>query len=750
MSNSAIGQRAPRIDAEAKVTGKALYPGDLSRPDMLYMKLLFGRRPHARIVSIDTHKAEAHPGVVAVFTARDVPANEYGLQMNDQPVLCGPGSGKAGADVVRFEGDQVAAVVAETEKAASDAVKLVEVTYEDLPILTDPEVAMAPGAYQLLPDKPGNLICHYKIRKGNTEEALAGADVVVESEYSTHFQEHAYLQPEAGLAYIDDEGRVTVEVAGQWTHIDQEQVAHALGLAPEQVRIIYPAIGGAFGGREDMSVQIVLALAVWRLDQRGIRRPVKNVWSREESIIGHGKRHPMCIRYKSGATREGKLVAAEVEIIADGGAYCYTTNKVLSNATVTCTGPYAVPSVHVDAFGVYTNNVPGAAFRGFGAPQVLFAAEMQMNKLAAAQDMDPVELRWRNALREGDTLDVGTPPPGGVVTPQVIEAAAKEAGWVRDEHGWHRPSSDHSLQATGSPTTRDTQHATRKGFGFATGFKNVGFSFGYPENCAVRIELRGASSVEEAVIYYAGAEVGQGIHTAVAQMAAEALSVPMERVRLILSDTATTLDAGSASASRSAFMAGNAIRGAAEQALSSWREEERPAVAEFTYLAPSTTPFHKDTGHSMPNLAYGYVAQAVEVEVDTEIGLVRVLRVVSASDVGKAINPQTVQGQIEGAVVQAQGWAITEDLRVQDGHIQNPYLSTYLIPTIVDVPDRVDSVILEIPDPRGPWGARGMGEMPFLPLAPAIAGAIYDATGVWFDQLPLTPERVALGLRQAS
>lgn len=753
MSDTTIGKRAPRVDALAKVTGRDQYPGDLSRPDMLHMKLLFARRPHARVTRIDTSRAASHPGVVAVLTSRDVPVNEYGLQYNDQPALCGPGSDKPGADVVRFEGDQVAAVVAATEKAAAEAVELIEVAYEDLPVLTDPREAMAPGAYQLIPDKPGNLICHYKIRKGDALAALATADVVVESKYTTHSQEHAYLQPEAGLAYLDDEDRITVEAAGQWTHTDQKQIAHALGLPQERVRVIYPAIGGAFGGREDISVQIVLALAVWRLDQRGIRRPVKIIWSREESIIGHGKRHPMFIQYKSGATKEGKLVAAHVEIIADGGAYCYTTNKVLGNATVTCTGPYAIPNVHVDTYGVYTNNVPGAAFRGFGAPQVHFAAEMQMNKLAAALNMDPVELRWRNALREGDTLDVGTPPPGGVVTHEVIEAAAKEAGWTYDDAGWHRPPPAQDMKAVRSTqhVTRNRQHpyGTRKGIGFAAGFKNVGFSFGYPENCAVRIELHGGAKVEEAVVYYAGAELGQGIHTAVAQMAAEALSVPLERVRLVLSDTSTTPDAGSASASRSAFMAGNAVRGAAERALSRWRDEERPAVGEFTYLAPSTTPFDEDTGHSMPNLAYGYVAQAVEAEVDTETGLVRVLRVVSANDVGRAINPQTVQGQIEGAVVQAQGWAVTEDIKIQDGHIQNPYLSTYLIPTVVDVPDRVDSVILEIPDPRGPWGARGMAEMPFLPLAPAIAAAVYDATGVWFDQLPLTPERVVLGLREA-
>jgi CO/xanthine dehydrogenase Mo-binding subunit len=721
---------------------------------MLFMKVLFARRAHARIVHIDVGQAEAHPGVVAVFTAKDVPVNEYGLQINDQPVLCGLGSDKPGADVVRFVGDQVAAVVAETEQAAVAAIKLIKVTYQDLPVLSDPREAMAPDALQLHPDKPGNLICRFKIRKGDAAVALDAADVIVESEYITQIQEHAYLEPEAGLAYMDEEGRVTVQAGGQWTHTDQKQIAHALGLPVEQVRVIYPAIGGAFGGREDMSVQIVLALAVWRLDQGGVRRPVKIIWSREESIIGHGKRHPMYIKYKSGATKDGKLVAAHVETVADGGAYCYTTNKVLGNATVTCTGPYAVPNVCVDTYGVYTNNIPGAAFRGFGAPQVLFAAEMQMNKLADALDMDPVELRWRNALREGDTLGVGTPPPGGVVTPEVIEAAANQAGWVRDDSGWHRLSPAREAESTArSPVLHTEEPADsplKKGYGFAAGFKNVGFSFGYPENCAVRIELHGRSWVEEAVVFYAGAEVGQGIHTAVAQMASEALSVPLERIRLILSDTATTQDAGSASASRSTFMAGNAIRGAAERVLVRWREEERPAVAEFKYLAPSTTPFDPDTGHSMPNLAYGYAAQAVKVEVDIETGLVRVLRVVSANDVGKAVNPQVVQGQIEGAVVQAQGWAVTEELKVEKGRVLNPYLSTYLIPTVVDVPDQVDSIILEVPDPRGPWGARGMGEMPFLPLAPAVAGAIYDATGVWFDQLPLTPERVARGIAEAA
>ncbi|MFN3762481.1 MAG: xanthine dehydrogenase family protein molybdopterin-binding subunit, partial [Anaerolineae bacterium] len=375
MSEQIVGKPIPRVDARDKVTGKARYPGDFSMPGMLHAKILFAGRPHARILSIDTSEAEQVPGVVAILTAKDVPVNEYGLQTPDQPVLCGPGSGKEGADVVRFVGDQVAVVVAETEEAAARARDLIRVEYQDLPIISDPLEAMKPDAYPIHPPRApnpihpelqteGNWISHHQIRKGDVEAAWAQCDVIVEAEYRLPSQEHAYLQPEAGLAYIDEEGRVTVIVAGQWTWEDQQQIAHALNIPPEQVRVIYPAIGGAFGGREDISIQIVLALAAWKL-----RRPVKMVWTREESIIGHGKRHPVWARCKWGATREGKLVAAEVRIIADGGAYCYTTNKVLGNMTVTCTGPYEIPNVKVDVDGYYTNNPPSMAFRGFGAPQ---------------------------------------------------------------------------------------------------------------------------------------------------------------------------------------------------------------------------------------------------------------------------------------------------------------------------------------------------------------------------------------------
>jgi CO/xanthine dehydrogenase Mo-binding subunit len=745
-----IGKSVRRIDAVGKVTGETQYPGDIDLPNQAYMKILFANRPHAIIRKLDISQAEALQGVIAVFTAKDVPVNEYGLIMPDQPVLCGPGSNKPYAERVRFVGDQVAVVVAESEDIAAQARDLIEVTYEDLPVITDPEQAMQDGALLLHPDQDSNVFCHYRIRKGDVEKALAEAAVVVEGEYRTPAQEHAYLQPEAGVGYIDEEGRVTVQVAGQWTHEDQEQIAHALGLPPEKVRVIYPAIGGAFGGREDMSVQIVLALAAWRLEQRGIHRPVKIIWSREESIIGHHKRHPYVIRARWGANEDGKIVAADVDVIADGGAYAYTSTKVLGNATLMCTGPYLIPNVRVDSYAVYTNNIPGGAFRGFGGPQGAFAAENQLNRLAEALGMDPVEIRIRNVLRDGDLLSVGTPLPKGVSLPQVVDACARQAGWQKGAQGWQRV-------ASGSPERQDLDISSferqpadephiRRGIGFTCAFKNVGFSFGAPEQSVATVELHGGGEIERVVVHHAGADVGQGAHTVMAQMAAEALDVPFEIVEMVVSDTAYTGDSGSASASRMTFMSGNSIRGAAEAALEKWRAEERPAIATYQYRPPRTTPYDPKTGKSEPNFAYGYVAQAVLVEVDTETGHVHILDVVSSDDVGRAVNPQQVQGQIEGAVVQAAGYSILENFVQQDGYVQSQHLSTYLIPTVLDIPDRVQSLILEYPDPIGPWGARGMAEMPFLPLAPAVAAAIHDATGVWLLDFPFTPERVLRGL----
>jgi len=727
-----VGQSVLRIDAVGKVTGETLYPGDFNYAGQLYAKVLFANRVHAIIESIDTSKAEAVEGVVAVYTARDVPNNEYGLIMPDQPVFCGPGSSKPYADRVRFIGDQVAMVVAESEEIAARARDLIEVVYRDLPVLTDPREAIKEGSPLLHPDRGSNVVGHFRIRKGDVDDAFKLAEVVVESVYHTPVQEHAFLQPEAGVGYIDEEGRVTVVVAGQWTHEDQEQIAHSLGLPLERVRVIYPAIGGAFGGREDMSVQIILGLAVWRLEQRGIRRPVKIIWNREESMIGHHKRHPYHIRTRWGANKRGKIIAAEVELIADAGAYAYTSTKVLGNATLMCTGPYEIPNVKVDAFAVYTNQIPNGAFRGFGGPQGAFAAEMQMDKIAEALNLDPVELRMRNLLQEGSLLSVGTPLPKGVSIQQVLEKCALKVGWEHTSSGWMRPGVE----------TNPDQATTRRGIGIACAFKNVGFSFGAPEQSWATVELRGKSEIDEAIVYHAGADCGQGAHTVFAQMAAEALCVPLGKIHLVVSDTATTRSSGSASASRMTFMAGNSIKGACEEALAKWRAEERPAVAIYQYRPPKTTPLDPETGKSEPNFAYGYVAEAVEVEVDVQTGQVKLKKIICADDVGKAVNPQQVQGQIEGAVVQAAGYALMENFVEQGAVPLTRTLSTYLIPTILDVPDEVDSLILEYPDPIGPFGARGMGEMPYLALVPAICQAVRQATGEWFDEFPLTPERV--------
>jgi len=736
--NSYHAQSIPRVDAAGKVTGHALYPGDLTPDNLLFGKVLFSGQPHARMVSMDTSAAEAVPGVVAVLTAVDVPVNEYGLIMPDQPVLVGLGSSKPHSDVSLWEGDHVAVIIAETEEAAAQARSLIQIEWEPLPIVTDMFAAMQDEVV-LHPEKGTNVLQHYKIRKGDMAAGWAAADVVVEDEYKLPYQEHAYLQPEAGLGYIDEDGRITIEIGGQWVHEDQEQVAHALGLPLDRVRIIYPAIGGAFGGREDMSLQIVLGLAAMRLHERGIDRPIRITWTREESIIGHHKRHEAVVKTKWGATKEGKITAVAAEVFMNSGAYAYTSTKVLGNFHLMVTGPYEIPHAHIDSYAITTNNVPGGAFRGFGGPQGAFAAENQINKLAEALGLDPVAIRLKNALTDDSLLTVQTKMPQGVSLKEVITRCAAESNW-----------GDSLVPSSGFASVQSltaNPQALKRGRGFACSFKNVGFSFGAPEKCEAIVELYGKGEIEKVILRHAAADVGQGSHTALKQMAAAAVGVDVSLVELDMSDTARTGNSGSVSASRMTFMAGNSIRVAAAKALERWVNEERPAIARETYYPPKTEPYDPETGVCMPNFSYGYVAEAVEVTVDVETGHIAVDRVVCANDVGKAINPTLVQGQIEGAVVQAHGYALMENLQLKNGRILNPYLSQYLIPGIKDVPAKVESIIMELPDPIGPWGARGMAEMPFLPLAPAIVAAVHDATGVWFDEIPLTPYLVVQKLR---
>ena len=695
---SSIGISHPRVDALHKVLGTADYPGDLKMENMLQMKILFAGKPHAIVKSIDTSKAEALEGVVLILTASDVPVNEYGLQIPDQPVLCGPGSDIPYSDRVRFVGDQIAAVVAESEEIAAKACKMIEVVYEDLPVLVDPFQAAEPGSTLIHPDRDDNVFKSLRIQKGDLEKGFKDADVIVEGEYSTPVQEHAYLQPESGVGFIDEEGRVTIAAGGQWAHDEQKQIAHALGLERDQVRIIHPAIGGAFGGREDLSVQVVLALAAVRLNEMGIQRPVRIIWSREESIIGHHKRHAYYFKTRWGATREGKITAAEVEILADGGAYMYTSNKVLANALIASTSVYDIPHVRINARVVATNHVPGGAFRGFGGPQGAFAAESQVNKLAEALKMDPVEFRLKNAMDSSSLTSVQSPLPGIANISQVLERCAKESYWENLDGSWHQKVGD------------DIGSGIKKrGIGYACGIKNIGFSAGYQENSWATVELHGEERIEKVIVRHAAAEVGQGTHTAIIQMTADALNVPVDLVEIISADTGETRDSGSVSASRMTFMAGNSVYGAAREALEKWEDEDRPAVATYQYLAPKTTDFDPETGASTPNFAYGYVAQAVDLEVDTETGQIIVHKIYSTHDVGKAINPDLLIGQIEGGVVQALGYVLLENFIQDGGYVMTDKLSTYLIPTVYDVPSILESVVMENPDPNGPRGGIGCG-----------------------------------------
>jgi CO/xanthine dehydrogenase Mo-binding subunit len=414
MKSHLIGKSIKRRDAYAKVTGAAKYPGDFYDPDQLVMKILFSEKPHAIIKSVDTKRAENLDGVVAILSAKDIPCNEYGLMAPDQPVLCGPGSNKKYGDRVRCVSDQIVVVIAENEAIADEARALITVEYEDLPVITDIEEAMKDDAVIIHPDNGSNIFSRFRIKNGDIKLGINSSDFIIEGIYETPAQEHAYLQPEAGYGYIDDKERITVVVAGQWAHEDREQISHALNIPEEKVRVIYPAIGGAFGGREDMSIQIVLALAVMKLHERNINRPIRIIWSRKESIIGHHKRHPYKLKLKLGATKDGKLTFLEADITADSGPYIYTSNKVLANATLMIVGPYHIPNVSVESRAVYTNNLPNGAFRGFGAPQACFAIEMQLNKMAEAIRMDPVELRLRNTIKEGQPTSVKSPLPKGI------------------------------------------------------------------------------------------------------------------------------------------------------------------------------------------------------------------------------------------------------------------------------------------------------------------------------------------------
>ncbi len=717
-----IGRSVIHQDSIDKVTGVAKFAGDYSLPGTLHLKLKLAERPHARIRSINTSLAKNHPGVIAVFTAHDVPVNLYGLIVKDQPVLCN--------EVVRYEGDPVAVVVAQSSIQATIAAGLIKVEYQDLPVIADLNEALERDAPQIHENYPGNIAHSIRIRRGDTAGAMEVADVICENVYKTPMQEHAFLELEAGIAYMDDQDRVVVRTAGQSVHDIQQQIAQALALSPEQVRVITGPVGGAFGGREDISVQIVLALAAWKL-----RQPVRMVWNRTESILGHPKRHATVIKHRWGADKDCKIIAAEVEILIDAGAYMCTSNSVLEGFHSQCVGPYEIPNIKMDGKAVFTNNIPGGAFRGYGAPQAAFAAELQIAHLAELLGVDPVTMRLKNCLQDSSCMPTQSPVPGGTSLPSLIEACARASGCKKSKQGWQMPA----LKSTSN---------RRRGFGFAVGMKATGYGYGFPEGSQAKVVLYGNASIEHADVYTAAVDVGQGAHTVLIQIAGQVLDIPLDLIEIHPSDTASSEDSGAAAASRLTYFAGNAVKLAAELALESWKDEYRPAVGDVLWTPPPTTAPDPITGACIDNVSYSYAAQGVKVELDVETGQVTLDTVIATHDPGKAINPQKVEGQIQGAIVQAMGWALLENFVSEQAMIKTNTLSTYLIPTILDIPAKVKCIQIEKPDPIGPFGVRGVGEIPFVPLTPAIIAAIHDATGVWFNHIPIKPEEVIVKIKE--
>jgi len=522
---------------------------------------------------------------------------------------------------------------------------------------------------------------------------------------------------------------VVIESAGQWLHEDRKQIALMLSLPDDQVVVRYAAIGGAFGGREDLTVQHLLALAAWKL-----RRRVGIVWSREESVVAHHKRHPFRIHCRWGATHNGQVTAVEANLLADGGAYASTSAEVTKVAALFASGVYEVPNITVEANVVYSNNIPSGAFRGFGAPQAQFASEVMMTRLAHALGIDSIEIRRRNLYREGGIEPTQQALPLGVSALPVFERCVAE---MESQFGGTSASGDVDME----------QPWLRRGFGVAAGMKNLGYSFGFPEQSTATVEVSGRGEPEAAIVRAGAADVGQGSHLALRQIAAEVLDLPLDRITMVTDDSSETPNAGSASASRLTLMAGRAVHDAAKEALDRYRESDDERVEATVQFRPSaTTMLSDDDGSGIPNYCYGYAAQAVEVEVNTLTGQVRIPRVISVHDVGRAINMQQVEGQIEGCLAQAVGYALMEELKTLDGIILTPHLSTYLLPTALDMPDEIIPIVMELADPHGPFGARGVAEMPLVPFLPAVAAAIHDAVGVWMTDQPFTPERVLAAL----
>ena len=753
-----IGESVRRVDAVPKVTGAFAYASDLWADRMLWGATLRSPHPHARIRGIDTRAAAAMPGVHAVLTAADLPGKRtFGLNFADQPVL---------ADgVARYHGEPVAVVAADTPARAHDAAATVMVDWEPLPAVTDMEEALQPGAPTL--HSFGNVLRHVHIARG--DPAGAAADVWAEGYYETGMQDQAPLGPEAGLAIPAADGGVDLYVATQWLHVDQEQIAPCLGLPLDKVRITLAGVGGAFGAREDIHMQIHGCLLALRTG-----RAVKMSYGREESFFGHVHRHPSRIWIRHGAAADGRLVAVDARLLFDGGAYCSSSPAVVGNAATFAAGPYEVPNVRIEATVVYTNNPPCGAMRGFGAPQVCFAHEAQMDKLAAALGLDPVEIRLRNAMRTGSVLPTGQVLAGSAPMRELLEACARAPVPPPE------PADGRDLLRYPGGTGNVTHgEGLRRGVGYAAGFKNIGFSEGFDDSAAARVTVSGGTDGPMAEIHTAAVEMGQGLTTVLTQVVRTELGI--EQVVLHAADTGVG-SAGSTSASRQSMMAGGAVKKSCEQvrerilALARDRAAREGAavptglalaggwvtgadgtpVASLTSLltepvSETAVYHHRPTtgldpdGRGDTHVAFTFAAQRAVVEVDTDLGLVRVVDMMSAIDAGKVMNPPGFEGQIEGGTAQGLGFALMEEIVVDHGSVRNPSFTDYLIPTISDVPPML-TVAVEDPEPGLPYGLKGIGEAPSITSTAAIVAALRDATGRELNRAPVTPDDLT-GLR---
>jgi CO/xanthine dehydrogenase Mo-binding subunit len=723
-----VGESVKRVDGIPKVTGEFAYSSDLFAAGMLWGHTLRSPHAHALIKEIDISQALAMPGVHAVLTHDDVPGEKrYGLEFADQPVLA--------FERVRYYGEPLAVVAAEHPEQARRAAARIAVEFEPLEPVVDAERALEQEpihpqrwteGHGYRDDPRPNVVRSLVIRHGDPD---AQGDASISGVYELGIQDQAFLGPESGLAVPDGEGGVDVYVATQWLHVDRDQVAPCLGLAKEQVRIHLAGVGGAFGGREDLSMQIHGAMLALHTD-----RPVKMVYSREESFYGHVHRHPAKIWCEHRANADGKLVNVRMRILLDGGAYASSSTAVVSNACSFAIGPYAVANALIDGTCMYTNNPPCGAMRGFGAVQTCFAAEAQMDKLAAALGLDPVELRLRNALAPGDTLPTGQKVTGSMPVAEVIRKAA-ELPLPEPE-----PLPRDAIRLPGGAGNTTRGDGVRRGVGFAVGFKNICYSEGFDDYCTARVVIRADGSAE---IHCAAAEVGQGVSNVLLQVAREELGT--DEVALASHTTASVGSAGSASASRMTWMAAGAVQTACRAAL-----QERSARGgaevdvEREYRHPRTYPLDPDTGQTTgerSHVAFACAAMRVVAEVDVDLGLTRVVWIGTAQDVGRAVNPTAVEGQIEGGTAQGIGLALMEEIQTRAGLITNASFTDYLIPTTLDMPP-VQSVLIEDPEPDAPYGVKGVGEPPTVVSTAAVAAALRDATGRELTRVPVKPDDI--------